>query len=226
VPPATARTGLRFVVPAALVAVVVIAAMLLRPGGDGPPSSRGSTPAPPASASAIPEFRVAASPTVSAASTCARTAHPFAPTRMSVAGATAGAAVVTPPRDANGVPGTPPLTDTGKRLFAWDTAQGIRPGDPRGNVLVNAHTWPDGTALGNALLATLHHGSRIVVHGRGGARLCYRVTEEVEVPASRGLPRYYATHGPPRLAILVCSGRRLGPGNWTHRTVWFASPST
>jgi hypothetical protein len=130
--------------------------------------------------------------------------------------------VVAPPRDADDIPGTPPLTTAGKELFGWDRAQGIRPGDPRGNVIVNAHTWPDGSALGNRLLAELARGDRVYVRG-AGARLCYRVTERVEVPAEDGLPRYYAKTGPPRLAILVCSGRRLGPGIWTKRTVWFAS---
>ena len=152
---------------------------------------------------------------------CGPAVHAFAPRTVSVAGVTRGASVVAPPRDANDIPGVPPLTSAGKVLFAWDREQGISPGDPHGNVLLNAHTWPDGSALGNRLLATLHHGSRIVVRGEG-ERLCYRVTEEVEVLASAGLPRYYDKTGPPQLAILVCSGRRLGPGDWTHRTVWFA----
>jgi sortase (surface protein transpeptidase) len=132
--------------------------------------------------------------------------------------------VVHPPRETDGVPGTPPLTTRGKSLFAWDREQGIRPGDLAGNVLLNAHTWPDGSALGNRLLARLHVGDRIVVRG-ADARLCYRVTERVEVPADANMPRYYDTAGPPQLAILVCSGRRLGPGNWEKRTIWFASPS-
>ena len=132
--------------------------------------------------------------------------------------------MVTPPRSADGVPGAPPLTTAGKRLFAWDRAQGISPGDPAGNVLLNAHTWPDGSALGNHLLAGLQTGDRIVVVG-SRQRLCYRVTERVEVLATDGLARYYDTDGPPQLAIVVCSGRRTGPGVWTHRTVWFASPS-
>ena len=122
------------------------------------------------------------------------------------------------------MPGVPPLTSTGKFQFAWDREQGIRPGDPAGNVLLNAHTWPDGSALGNHLLAELQRGDRIVVRG-GTARLCYRVTERVEVLAERGMPRYYARDGSPQLAIVVCSGRRLGPGVWEKRTVWFASPS-
>lgn len=138
--------------------------------------------------------------------------------------ATVRAAVTMPPREAAGLPGVPPLTSAGKLLFAYDRAQGIRPGDPAGNVLLNAHTWPDGSALGNRLLARLHVGDRIVVHGED-ARLCYRVTERVEVTAAQGLPRYYARTGPPQLAIVVCSGRRLGPGRWEKRTVWFAGPA-
>ena len=118
----------------------------------------------------------------------------------------------------------PPLTSGGKSVFAWDRAQGIRPGDPAGNVLLNAHTWPDGSALGNRLLAGLQLGDQIVVRGVK-ARLCYRVTERVEVLAERGMPRYYTADGPPQLAIVVCSGRRLAPGVWEKRTVWFASPS-
>lgn len=145
---------------------------------------------------------------------------------ISVPGAAADAPVVFPPRDANDIPGTPPLTEAGKSTFAMDLQQGIEPGDPHGNVLLNAHTWPDGSALGNRLLAVMTLGHRVVVRGGPGAgtRLCYRVTERVEVPAEQGLVRYYAAHGRPRLAILVCSGERLGPGVWTKRTVFFASP--
>jgi hypothetical protein len=156
--------------------------------------------------------------------TCAQVPHHFAPVTITVSGVGGQRPVVRPAREADGVPGVPPLTTTGKTEFAWDRAQGIRPGDRAGNVLLNAHTWPDGSALGNHLLAALHRGGRIVVRG-AGERLCYRVTERVEVPAARGMPRYYAKRGPPQLAIVVCSGRRLGPGVWTKRTIWFASPS-
>ena len=106
-------------------------------------------------------------------------------------------------------------------MFAWDDSRA--PGTDVGNVLLNAHTWPDGTALGNQLLAGLQQGDRIILIG-DSARLCYQVTERVEVLASKGLPRYYDTDGPPQIAIVVCSGSRLGPGNWEKRTVWFASP--
>jgi hypothetical protein len=197
---------------------------------DGPPAAA-STTSPttrtPASSSAEPSTpsTPSESPTAQA---CPTTASPsFVPRSIRIAGETVP--VIARPRDANGVPGTPPIDGTGKREFAFDTDQGIRPGDAAGHVLLNAHTWPDGSALGNRLLDQLGKGDRIVVRGAGAGtaapELCYRVTERVEVLASKGYPRYYATTGKPALAIIVCSGRRLGPGEWEKRTIWFAGPA-
>lgn len=150
---------------------------------------------------------------------------PFRPARVAVAGVSDGAEVLALPRDAHGVPGVPPVTGSGKQVFAWDEAPtGVRPGSSRGNVLLNAHTWPDGSALGNRLLTGLQEGGTVVVHGEQGQRHCYRVTDRVEVPGDQPYPRYYADTGREQLAIIVCSGRRLGPGQWTHRTIWFAEP--
>jgi hypothetical protein len=206
---------------AVLVAGVVVAFLVvLRPADDAGPARVTRAPAT-ATATATPQPEP--STTIAPRSACDRVRHGFTPRTISVPGATRAAAIVTPPRDAAGIPGTPPLTEAGKAEFAWDLAQGTRPGDRRGNVIVNAHTWPDGSALGNRLLAALHRGDLVVVRGEQ-VRLCYRVTERVEVPAASLMPRYYRKDGPPRLAILTCSGRRLGPGIWTRRTVWFASP--
>ena len=208
---------------AVLVAGVVVAFLVvLRPADDAGPARVTRAPATaPATATPQPE----PSTTIAPRSACDRVRHGFTPRTISVPGATRAAAIVTPPRDAAGIPGTPPLTEAGKAEFAWDLTQGTRPGDRRGNVIVNAHTWPDGSALGNRLLAALHRGDLVVVRGEK-MRLCYRVTERVEVPAATLMPRYYRKDGPPRLAILTCSGRRLGPGIWTRRTVGFASPVT
>lgn len=144
----------------------------------------------------------------------------FRPRHVTVEGIIDGAEVRALPRDDNNVPGVPPISD--KQVFAWDRP-GIRPGAPRGNVLLNAHTWPDGSAVGNAMLRDLGEGDRIVLRG-GDSRLCYEVTRQVEVRAADGYPPYYETDGPPQLAIVVCSGERTGPGEWSHRTLWFASP--
>jgi hypothetical protein len=224
----------------ALAVTVGVAVWLAGPDDDRGPQAAVRTPAPaeetdPAVASPSPTASpspsaspsATASPSPAAAGTprssCNEPGRDFRPRQITVEGVTRRAGVVRPPREAGGVPGVPPLSSYGKTVFAFDRAQGVRPGDPAGNVLLNAHTWPDGTALGNHLLAGLHRGDRIVVHG-WHADLCYRVTERVEVLASDGLARYYDKDGPPQLAIVVCSGRRLGPGNWEKRTIWFASP--
>jgi hypothetical protein len=96
-------------------------------------------------------------------------------------------------------------------------------------VRLNAHTWPwsDPIALGNDMLRRLRPGDRIVVAGeRGGhaAHLCYRVTRQVEIRAHRRYRPYFSTDGSPKLAIMVCSGARRGPGNWDHRMIWYAAP--
>lgn len=155
---------------------------------------------------------------------CPTTAEPFEPTAVTVPGVGRDLTVVAPPRASELVPGTPPVDSVGKRQLAYDRDQGVEPGDRRGNVLLNAHTFPDGSALGNQLLAGLEEGGRIVLAGEGRT-LCYRVTDRVEVGADEPFFRYYADDGRPQVAIVVCSGDRLGPGVWTKRTVWFASPS-
>lgn len=128
-------------------------------------------------------------------------------------------------RDRYGVPRQPPLTSSGKRVFAWDK-KGPKPGSKRGNVRFNAHTWPDGSALGNRLLNNLWPGQLIVVRNAWGKGVCYRVTKRLQVlPRSReARVNYYSTRGKPKLAIVVCSFPRLGPGNWKYRTIWYAVP--
>jgi hypothetical protein len=158
------------------------------------------------------------------ASVCSNPARKaFSPSRAAVANVGRSITVLALGRTAGGFPGLPPLTSSGKKVFAWDR-EGPKPGSAFGNVRFNAHTWPDGSALGNRLLARLKVGNRIVLYGDGVA-LCYRVNRKVVTTPNR-LGGYYSTTGKPKLAIVVCSGRRLGPGNWTNRTIWYAKPVT
>jgi hypothetical protein len=211
-------------VGAVVLAVLAVVGVLVavRAGTDEPVRRADPGPKVAAKADELPPATLAAKPEPP---TCGKVSHGFAPRKVVIPGVTKGAAIVTPPRDANNIPGTPPLTTAGKSMFAWDTVLGTRPGDKKGNVAINAHAWPDHSALGDRMVASLHQGDRVVVVG-DGQRLCYRVTERVEVPATAMMTRYYDTGGPPQLAILTCSGTRLGPGVWTKRTVWFASPTT
>lgn len=146
---------------------------------------------------------------------------PFTPTSITIAHVVKNGQVLALPRDGHDVPNTPPTS--AKYTFAWDRPPGIKPGSDHGNVLLNAHTWPDNSAVGNAMLGKLNKGNRIILRG-GKSEICYKVTKRVEVRASDGYPAYYDRTGTPKVALIVCSGQRLGPGNWTHRTIWFAEP--
>uniref|UniRef100_UPI003CED7F35 class F sortase n=1 Tax=Nocardioides sp. LHG3406-4 TaxID=2804575 RepID=UPI003CED7F35 len=193
--------------PRALVAGVVLGVVLAASG-----TAPGVASAPPAGAPTPAE--------------CAAVDHEFTPTALSIAGVIGPTRVLALGRDRDGVPRTPPLTDRGKWQFSWDRASRTRPGGSWGVIRLAAHTYPSfaGTALGNRLLARLRPGAQITVTGAGGEVLCYRVSRREIVRADNTTADYYSTTGRSRLAILVCSGIRRGPGNWSHRTIWYAVP--
>jgi hypothetical protein len=203
----------------ALVAVLILLAWLLfRPH----PLDDGAVSKPPA------EQAIAAGSVLKPKPCYRPVSGPFTPKKVTVPGVTRDATVLALPRDAANVPQAPPISSVGKTQFAWSVSPDPLPGSAKGNALFNAHTWPDGTALGNKLLDGLQVGDRIIVHGTshdGAARtLCYRVTKRDVIVASDGSFEYYEREGPPQLALIVCSPPRLGPGNWLHRTIWYASP--
>lgn len=205
-----AKRRIAAVAAATLVVAAVAAGVLVTRDGDGPvPVAAAPEPAPAVVAEPEPG--------------CSTAEGAFVPTAVTIPGVIRQATVLPLPRDANGVPGIPPLSAAGKSTMAFDLGNGIRPGDPRGNALLNAHTWPDGSAIGNEMLAELDKGDQIVVHGAAG-KMCYEVNDRVEVDATAQGRRYFAEKGDPQIAIVVCSGERLGPGEWTKRTLWFASP--
>jgi hypothetical protein len=214
----------RRVAVAGAVVAIALATSLVVPvaRADDPPDpiGIGPLPIPPLP---IPPLFPPPAPPPKPAPACSSAERSFVPKSMDLMDVAEGVPVVALPRDRQNNPGVPPLDREGKSEMAFDLGSGIRPGDPHGNALFNAHTWPDGSALGNRLLAELHKGDRIVVRGQPGW-ICYRVTDREEVSAdSRGM-RYYSTTGDPQIAIAVCSGKRVGPGRWTKRTLWYASP--
>jgi hypothetical protein len=180
-------------------------------------------PSPSAPVVATPQVTATPSSTPSAGPCTSPATGPFAPTTISVPGVFDDARVLALPRDAHNVPSIPPVSNTGKREVAWDRPPGAEPGASTGNVLLNVHTWPDGTALGNELLTGLDAGDRIVVRDADEV-LCYRVEKRIEVPTGTLIPALYETGGKPQLVIIACSGKRLGPANWTKRTLWYAVP--
>lgn len=201
------RRSLLAAATALVLVAVAVTVWLVQRAGDEPAPRATPTSAPSTTSTPAPDQ-------------CAEAAsRPFTPTSVTLSDRRYR--VLALPRDGRNVPGVPPLTAAGRTEVAWDRPPGIKPGSSRGNVLLNAHTWPDGSALGNRLLRSLHRGDRIVVHGRSATQ-CYEVTRRIEVRADGDAHGYYDRTGRPQVAIVVCSGERTGPGQWSHRTLWFA----
>jgi hypothetical protein len=220
------RTVVVLAVVTILVAAGVSGAWLLsrdtEPGRSAERFTATVTPTPLPSASSDPAKRVAAGVVISKRPYClTHVPRPITPVRIAIEHVTRGAPVLALPRDSFGIPGVPPVSDSGKQAFGWD-APGLRPGAPQGNAIMTAHTYPDGSALGNALLTRLQEGDRMTVYGPGKERLCYRVFDRVEILFDASGYRFYDTDGPHDLVFIACSGTRLGPGEWTHRTIWYS----
>jgi hypothetical protein len=146
--------------------------------------------------------------------------HPFTPTTIDIEGVRKGLPVLAIGRAYSDVPGVPPVSAT--HTVAFD-APGPHPGAKRGLVRLNAHTWPNGAALGNEMLAKFNVGDVLRLRN-GTTKLCYRITERVQVDGYATYDRFYELQGKPEVAFIVCSGKRLGPGNWNKRTVWWGKP--
>ncbi len=164
-------------------------------------------------------------PTAAAATaTCSATTPPteaFTPTKAVFVSLKKSFSVVKVRRTSTGAIGTPPLTDTGKHLVGWDPA--VKPAGKSGVVILDAHTWPDGTALGNLLLSKLHTGGFLRVQDGQGHFACYQVTKRQEWPRQKvPTQKIFSNTGAQKLVIIVCSGKRVGPENWLDRTVWTA----
>lgn len=178
--------------------------------------------APVGSATASAETTARSAPAVSAKRGCVASGKKFRPTALGIPGISKRRTVLALGRDSRNVPKAPPLSDSGKRQYAWDAKDKIRAGGRHGVAKLNAHTYPDGSAIGNDLIRELYAGDRLDVQGKRGQQRCYEVVDRVQIPAEKRYKRYYRTGGPHRLAIAVCSGVRRGPGDWSHRTIWFA----
>jgi len=125
------------------------------------------------------------------------------------------------------IPGVAPLTRWGKGVFAWDEP-GVLPGSRSGVVVLDAHSWPDGTALGNWLMTNLKLGQTLILTGSNNQRQCYRITAQRVYPWQK-VPWQqtygpYPPNGPALLTITICYWPRLGPDNWANREIWVATP--
>jgi len=156
-----------------------------------------------------------------AAERCNRPTHGFVPSRASIPAIGRTVKVIQVEREPNGQIGAGPTTTEGKWLMSMDPK--TKPGGHQGSVLLSGHTWPDGSALGNAMLDHLWAGNGIVLSA-GYTRACYRINKRQSYPVDQVPRRIFRTTGYEEVVIVACSGDRLGPGNWTRRTLWYATP--
>ena len=145
---------------------------------------------------------------------------PFTPTTVDIEDVRKDLPVQPHARESEDVPGVPPVNAT--HTVAWDEP-GPKPGSKRGLVRLNAHTWPNGAALGNEMLARFDVGDVLTLRN-GDMKVCYRVTKRVEVDGYATYVPFYELDVPAEFAFIVCSGKRLGPGNWNKRTIWWGKP--
>lgn len=219
------------------IAVVLLAAMgyglwvEFRPSPEPPPVDRSiiatDEPTPTTEVLPTPTAPASTEPSEPAEPTCSTAKSPLTPNQVRVGDdqfdVQALDQVEETRPDGTAVLTSPTPGEFNPHVFAWDR-QSARPGSKVGNVLLTAHTYSDGSALGNRLYRELRPGDTLKLAGPSGM-VCYRVTERTEVsiedyPTSR----VYDWDGPPQAVITVCSGLRLGPGDWTKRTIWFLEP--
>jgi hypothetical protein len=155
--------------------------------------------------------------------TCKLPSHSFVPGQATIPALRRQVRVIQVERTSDNQMGKGPVTEEGKWLMAMDPHN--RPGSRRGSVLLSGHTWPDGSALGNAMLASVGSGDRIVLTGKAGEKICYGIYERKSYPADE-VPsnQVFRNSGPEQMVFVACSGKRTSPGHWTRRTLWFAKP--
>ncbi len=177
-----------------------------------------------ASAEAAGSGGTVASAPARKAAKCPSATHEFKPKQAAISKVGGWFRVSKVGRTRSGEMGTPPLNSSGKWTVGWYPSRG--PGTRAGAVPLNAHTWPNGSALGNSMLRKMRKGSVIWLQGDARAA-CYKVVKKATYPRNKApLKKILGAWGKPRLTITVCSGKRLGARNWTHRTVWYAVPYT
>lgn len=154
---------------------------------------------------------------------CERPGHGFKPKEARIPAIGRTVKVIVVERTSTNQMGAGPVSESGKWLMAMDPV--TKPGSGRGSVLLSAHTYPDGSALGNAMLGDLRSGDRITLVGKYGEQACYGIYKRASYPKDE-VPEKdaFRTGGEERLVIVTCSGKRNGPGNWSHRTLWYAKP--
>lgn len=217
-PPSPVRRGRgREVVLWALVVLALAAAaviFIVQPFQDpDPPATARTTATSNPTASKTSKTRAATSAATSG------TRAGVIPTRLVIPDLQVDAAVVQVGLDEYGNLGAP---SHDQRTKAGWYALGPRPGDGRGNVLMDGHTFVNDSAIFKSDFAEkIHVGMAISVAGADGVAHRYTATtvlpavnKKDEYPGVVGQYKLYDFAGPERLVIVTCSGSF----NWITKT--------
>lgn len=205
----------------------------------GATTTTGSTPSPSSTAPGTPSrtpstghsptirSTPAASATPGLPAGCTASPSPMVPTRIEVGSRGVDSPVLSLGMADDGSIATPPFDQP--RSVGWFN-QGPRPGSSQGKVVLTAHTFHAGGALGNQLVDAdqgLHPGDVIRLRDANGQVQCYRYAAAQKImvkdydPSSTAI---YDTTGRPMLAIVVCWDWEPSTRFWASRIVFYATP--
>lgn len=195
-------------------------------GGAGPAASTSTGTGVSPGATASPQTStVAAGGPVPAG--CSTQASPIVPTRITMGSVTTDSPVLSLGLAGDGSIETPPFDQP--RSVGWFNG-GPKPGAAQGKVVLTAHTFHKGGALGNALhdeKSGLKVGDVIRVTDASGKTLCYRYTKQAKLLVKNYDPNstaVYDNDGKPMLAIVICWDWDAARKFWDSRVVYYAEP--
>ena len=124
---------------------------------------------------------------------------------------------------ADGSPATP--SDNQGYTLAWFD-QGPQVGSAAGHVILTAHTFRYGGALGNDMnRGAMQPGDIIRITDTIGTTVCYSFTQALKINLADYAPDskvLYSTTGDPFLVVVVCADYPIGDGEPTARMLYYA----
>lgn len=154
---------------------------------------------------------------------CEAQPTPLVGTRASIQGHDGTLPMLALGLDADGAPATPPGND-GYTLAWYD--KGPQAGSGAGHVVLTAHTFRYGGALGNDLNAgLLSPGAVFRISDDAGHTVCYRFSHALKVRVADYDPRsdvLYDEAGDPELVLVVCADYPLTGGDPQSRALYYA----
>ncbi|MEL4357296.1 MULTISPECIES: class F sortase [unclassified Luteococcus] len=155
---------------------------------------------------------------------CSTQMSPMVPTKVTMGQVTSDSPVLSLGLADDGSIATPPFSQPFS--VGWFNG-GPKPGSGKGKVVLTAHTFHKGGALGNALQSGLKQGDIIRLTDASGKTLCYRYTSSTKLMVKDYDPNstaVYDTGGKPMLAIVICWDWDAARKFWDSRVVYYAEP--